>query len=147
MEVSGTVLRHTNYIFGVGTHTRSHGVVPRRVRMSMGSGFHDEGHVQYYQDVKKNTEPVIISNKKKIKLLKRFSKNVSQLPQLGFAQDPNLLDQLHQNLITVLFSPLFLLFLFLLFEFQHSSGCQLKICVFFLFLFLSSLYTTNSNYD
>lgn len=69
----------------------------------MGSGFHDEGHVQYYQDMKKNTEPVIISNKKKIKLLKRLSKNVSELPQLGFAQDPNLpnlLDQLHQNLVT-----------------------------------------------
>lgn len=71
--------------------------------MSMGSGFHDEGHVQYYQDMKKNTGPVIISNKKKMKLLKRFSKNVSELPQLGFAQDPNLpnlLDQLHQNFVT-----------------------------------------------
>jgi len=76
--------------------------------MSMGSGFHDEGHVQYYQDMKKNTGPVIISNKKKIKLLKRLSKNVSELPQLGFAQDPNLLDQLHQNFITVVFHPFFI---------------------------------------
>lgn len=67
----------------------------------MGSGFHDEGHVQYYQDVKKKTETVIISNKKKMKLLKRLSKNASELPQLGFAQDPNLpnlLGQLHQSL-------------------------------------------------
>lgn len=101
MEVSGTVLRRTTYISGVGTHTRSHGVVPRRVRVSMGSGFHDEGHVQYYQDVKKKTETVIISNKKKMKLLKRLSKNASELPQLGFAQHPNLpnlLGQLHQSL-------------------------------------------------
>jgi len=104
--------------------------------MAMGSGFHDEGHVQYYQDVKKNTEPVIISNKKKIKLLKRFSKNVSQLPQLGFAQDPNLLDQLQQNLMTVIFSPLLLLPLFLLFEFQYALDSQLKFCFF-----------TDSNYD
>lgn len=67
----------------------------------MGSGFHDEGHVQYYQDVKKKTETVIISNKKKMKLLKRLSKNASELPQLGFAQHPNLpnlLGQLHQSL-------------------------------------------------
>jgi hypothetical protein len=66
----------------------------------MGSGFHDEGHVQYYQDTK-NREPVM-STKKKLKLLKRFSKNVSSFPQLGFASDsnqPNLLEHL-QNLTT-----------------------------------------------
>ncbi|PNX78570.1 soluble diacylglycerol acyltransferase [Trifolium pratense] len=105
MEVSGTVLRQITYISGVGTNPRSHGVVPRRdvvrVRMSsMESGFRDDGHVQYYQDTK-NREPVM-TTKKKLKLLKRFTKNVSSFPQLGFASDsnqPNLLEHL-QNLTT-----------------------------------------------
>jgi hypothetical protein len=108
MEVSGTVLRQITYISGVGFHSPSHGVVPRRdvvrVRISsMGSDFHDDGHVQYYQDTK-NREPVM-STKKKLKLLKRFSKNVSSFPQLGFASDSNqsnLLEHL-QNLTTVFF--------------------------------------------
>lgn len=77
--------------------------------MSTGFDFRDESHLQYYQDLK-NRGPVK-TNKKKMKLLKRFSENVSSFPQLGFASDPNqpnLFDHLQQNLITVLFMPFFI---------------------------------------
>ncbi|KAI5415423.1 diacylglycerol O-acyltransferase 3 [Lathyrus oleraceus] len=105
MEVSGTVLRQLTCISGAGCNANRRGVVPRRdvgrVRMSMGTDFRDEGHLQYYQDLM-NRGPVK-SNKKKLKLLKRLSENVSSFPQLGFASDPNqpnLFDHLQQNLIT-----------------------------------------------
>ncbi|XP_068463650.1 diacylglycerol O-acyltransferase 3-1 [Phaseolus vulgaris] len=90
MEISGTVLRHVSYVSGPGIHTRSRGVPPRvAVRMGTGSGFCDEGHLQYYQNTKK-----VLSPKKKLKLLKDFSK-------LGFASDPQKLSMfydLQQNL-------------------------------------------------
>ncbi|CAI8610870.1 unnamed protein product [Vicia faba] len=105
MEVSGTVLRQLTYVSGAGTNANRRSFVPRRdvvrVRMSTGFDFRDEGHLQYYQELK-NRGPVK-SNKKKMKLLKRFSENVSSFPQLGFASDsnqPNLFDHLQQNLIT-----------------------------------------------
>ncbi|KAK7363391.1 hypothetical protein VNO77_05533 [Canavalia gladiata] len=84
MEISGTVLRQVTYVPGSGTPSRSAvpGVWARsmpRVRMAMGSGFSDEGHLQYYQDNKKG--PPLLTTKKKLKLLKDFSK-------LGFALDP-----------------------------------------------------------
>lgn len=75
----------------------------------MGTDYRDEGHLQYYQDLM-NRGPVK-SNKKKLKLLKRLSENVSSSPQLGFASDPNqpnLFDHLQQNLITVLFFKFYL---------------------------------------
>ncbi|TKY54336.1 hypothetical protein E2542_SST18743 [Spatholobus suberectus] len=79
MEISGTVLRQVSYVSGSGTHTRSRGAVPRvRVRMGTGSGFCDEGHLQYYQD---NNNNKVLTPKKKLKLLKGFSK-------LGLASDP-----------------------------------------------------------
>lgn len=63
---------------GAGTHTRSRGGAPRfRVRMGTGSGFCDEGHLKYYQD----TNNKVLTPKKKIKLLKGFSK-------LGLSSDP-----------------------------------------------------------
>jgi len=100
MEVSGTVLRHASYVSGAGIHTRSRGVAPRfAVRMGTGSGFCDEGHLQYYQNTKK-----VISPKKKLKLLKDFSK-------LGFASDPQKLSMfydLQQNLTSVHSSPFYL---------------------------------------
>ncbi|XP_014505613.1 diacylglycerol O-acyltransferase 3, cytosolic [Vigna radiata var. radiata] len=90
MEISGTVFRHVSYVSGAGTHTRSRGVAPRvAVRMGTGSDFCDEGHLQYYQNTKK-----VLSPKKKLKLLKDFSK-------LGFASDPQKLSMfydLQQNL-------------------------------------------------
>lgn len=90
MEISGTVLRQVSYVSGYGTHTRSRGLAPRfGVRMGMGSGFCDEGHLRYYQDTKK-----VLTPKKKLKLLKGFSK-------LGLASDPEKLAMfydLQQNL-------------------------------------------------
>nr|KYP57756.1 hypothetical protein KK1_004033 [Cajanus cajan] len=78
MEVSGTVLRQVTYVSGAGSHTRSRGGAPRfRVRMGTGSGFCDEGHLKYYQD----TNNKVLTPKKKIKLLKGFSK-------LGLSSDP-----------------------------------------------------------
>ncbi|XP_027331091.1 diacylglycerol O-acyltransferase 3, cytosolic [Abrus precatorius] len=82
MEISGTVLRQVTYVSGNGALSR--GAVPRawgrtRVRMASGSGFCDEGHLQYYQDDKKGTP--LLTAKKKLKLLKNLSK-------LGFALDP-----------------------------------------------------------
>lgn len=97
MEISGTVLRHVSYVSGPGIHTRSRGVPPRvAVRMGTDSGFCDEGHLQYYQNTKK-----VLSPKKKLKLLKDFSK-------LGFASDPQKLSMfydLQQNLTSVHFPP------------------------------------------
>lgn len=99
MEISGTVFRHVSYVSGAGTHTRSRGVAPRvAVRMGTGSDFCDEGHLQYYQNTKK-----VLSPKKKLKLLKDFSK-------LGFASDPQKLSMfydLQQNLTSVQFFFLF----------------------------------------
>lgn len=95
MEISGTVLRQVSYVSGYGTHTRSRGLAPRfGVRMGMGSGFCDEGHLRYYQDTKK-----VLTPKKKLKLLKGFSK-------LGLASDPEKLAMfydLQQNLTSVHF--------------------------------------------
>ncbi|KAG4959294.1 hypothetical protein JHK82_036005 [Glycine max] len=89
MEISGSVLRQLSYVSGYGTHTRSRGVASRvGLRMGTGSGFCDEGHLQYYQDTKKILTP------KKLKLLKGFSK-------LGLASDPEKLAMFHdlqQNL-------------------------------------------------
>ncbi|CAK8563884.1 unnamed protein product [Lathyrus sativus] len=105
MEASGTVFRQLTCFSGAGSNANRRGVLPRRdvgrVRMSMGIDFRDESHLQYYQELK-NRGPVK-SNKKKLKLLKRLSENVSSFPQLGFAFDPNqpnLFDHLQQNLIT-----------------------------------------------
>ncbi|KAL2338866.1 hypothetical protein Fmac_013312 [Flemingia macrophylla] len=78
MEISGTVLRQVTHVPGAGTQTGSRGVVPRfLVRMGAGSGFCDEGHLQYYQDPNKK----LLTPKKKMKLLKGFSK-------LGLSSDP-----------------------------------------------------------
>ncbi|RDY14165.1 Diacylglycerol O-acyltransferase 3, cytosolic, partial [Mucuna pruriens] len=77
MEISGTVLRQVSYVSGYGTHARSRSVVTgARLRMATGSGFCDEGHLRYYQDTEK-----VLTPKKKLKLLKGFSK-------LGLASDP-----------------------------------------------------------
>lgn len=54
----------------------------------MDSGFCDEGHLQYYQDRKKGA-PVLLTTKKKLKLLKGLSKNASLFSELGFALDPD----------------------------------------------------------
>ncbi|CAJ1940673.1 unnamed protein product [Sphenostylis stenocarpa] len=90
MEISGTVLRHVSYVSGARSYTLCRGVGPRvSVRMVTGSGFCDEGHLQYYQNTKK-----VLSPKKKLKLLNDFSK-------LGLASDPQKLSmfyELQQNL-------------------------------------------------
>lgn len=70
----------------------------------MGSGFSDEGHLQYYQDKKKG-KPVVLTAKNKLKLLKRVSKGMSLFDELGFALDPNqraLLNDLQTNLTSVI---------------------------------------------
>jgi len=103
MEISGTVFRPVSYVSGAGTHTRSRSLAPRAtVRMGTGSDFCDEGHLQYYQNTKK-----VLSPKKKLKLLKDFSK-------LGFASDPQKLSMfydLQQNLTSVQIFSLFILLL------------------------------------
>ncbi|KAK7264801.1 hypothetical protein RJT34_32412 [Clitoria ternatea] len=91
MEVSGTVLRQVSYVSGYGTHTKSRGVWARprpMVRMATGSGFCDEGHVQYYQESKKGTGSPVLTTKKKLKLIKGLSK-------LGFSFDPEKRALLH----------------------------------------------------
>lgn len=76
------------------------------LRMGTGSGFCDEGHLQYYQDTKKILTP------KKLKLLKGFSK-------LGLASDPEKLAMFHdlqQNLTSVQF---YFLYFFILVAVQN----------------------------
>ncbi|KAE9601546.1 hypothetical protein Lal_00040678 [Lupinus albus] len=109
MELSGTVLRQ------VTTHpyslSRSHHggarvvpVGPRRRVMIGSSGFCDEGHIKYYSPIRsgcKDKGNSVITVKKKLKLLKGLSKDLSMFSQLGFDLDPQkraLLDDLQGNL-------------------------------------------------
>ncbi|XP_057419849.1 diacylglycerol O-acyltransferase 3-1 [Lotus japonicus] len=104
MDVSGTILRQLTYVTGAGTNAHSRGArvwaARPTARVVMGSGFSDEGHLQYYQDKKKG-KPVVLTAKNKVKLLKRVSKGMSLFDELGFALDPNqraLLNDLQTNL-------------------------------------------------
>ncbi|KAJ7980481.1 Diacylglycerol acyltransferase [Quillaja saponaria] len=75
----------------------------------MGSGFCDNGHLQYYQvsqprcggEKDKKKVSGVLTNKKKLKLLKGLSKGLSTFSELGLASDPQnrtLLDEVQGNL-------------------------------------------------
>ncbi|KAJ7955341.1 Diacylglycerol acyltransferase [Quillaja saponaria] len=131
MEVSGVVLRRVPCISGAGTNTQSsskpsvsggsvavvHGTrfsgVTRGVRVSANprkfSGFCDNGHLQYYNvsqprcggDKDKQKGSAVLTTKKKLKLLKGFSKGLSMFSELGLTLDPqnrNLVDEVQGKL-------------------------------------------------
>ncbi|KAK7243363.1 hypothetical protein RIF29_38156 [Crotalaria pallida] len=102
MELSGTVLRQVPF------HGMRVSVGPRRSMMmrsySSSSSFCDEGHLQYYAPPicgGKEKGPAVLSVKKKLKLLKGLSKDLSMFSRLGFHLDPQkcaLFDDLQANL-------------------------------------------------
>ncbi|KAK7291758.1 hypothetical protein RIF29_07148 [Crotalaria pallida] len=102
MELSGTVLRQVPF------HGVRVSVGPRRsamMRSSFSAGFCDQGHLQYYAPPRcggKEKDPsTVLTVKKKLKLLKGLSKDLSMFSQLGFDLDPQkrpLFDHLQRNL-------------------------------------------------
>ncbi|CAL0330240.1 unnamed protein product [Lupinus luteus] len=109
MELSGTVLRHVT-TFPSSLSPSHHGgarvvpVGPRRRVMMGSSGFCDQGHLKYYSPIRsggKDKGTSVLTVKKKLKLLKGLSKDLSLFSQLGFDLDPQkraLLDDLQGNL-------------------------------------------------
>ncbi|KAI4335106.1 hypothetical protein L6164_013785 [Bauhinia variegata] len=131
MEASGAVLQQVTYIAVSGTDNRSlsrqsffncgsvavgggfriRGAVrgvsacarPRMASEIMGSGFSDNGHLQYYQasttrcgGKDKQKGSAVLTTKKKMKLLKGLTEGLSMFSNLGLALDPenrNLLDE------------------------------------------------------
>lgn len=93
-----------------------------RVKTRIFSGFSDNGHLQYYSPaircggggVKKEKEKELVSKekkmKKRLKLLKGLSKDISMFSDMGFGLDPDhgLADQVKGKMISVRLLTIFL---------------------------------------
>ena len=112
MEISGTVLRRVSTVHGAGSdslgfHRRlssggingSIGGIRVSARVRLDCGFSDDGHLNYYQgsiircgggDKKKGS--AVLTNKKKMKVLKGLYEGLSMASELGFSLDSEKVD-------------------------------------------------------